>query len=103
VIGVEDNGLGMSQEVREKAFTLFFSSKGSGGTGLGLFIADKIAKSHGGRIELESEVGKGSRFTVTLPRKPEFDTHGSEDVADSTTEQGIPCIESVNKNTNGET
>jgi len=66
---VRDNGIGMSQEVREKAFTLFFSSKGTGGTGLGLFIANKIARSHGGRIELDSEVGKGSRFVVVLPRR----------------------------------
>ena len=67
-IEISDNGLGMPQEVREKAFTLFFSSKGTGGTGLGLFIANKIAKTHGGRIDLDSEIGRGSRFTVTLPR-----------------------------------
>jgi signal transduction histidine kinase len=69
-IGIEDNGLGMSQEVKEKAFTLFFSSKGAGGTGLGLFIAHKIARSHGGRIDVESEPGKGSRFSIHLPREP---------------------------------
>jgi PAS domain S-box-containing protein len=66
--GVEDNGIGMDQETREKAFTLFFSSKGTG-TGLGLFIADRIARSHGGVIELESEPGVGTRFVVKLPRK----------------------------------
>jgi signal transduction histidine kinase len=64
-----DNGIGMAKEVREKAFTLFFSSKGSGGTGLGLFIANKIVTAHGGRIELESEPGAGTRFVITLPRK----------------------------------
>lgn len=69
-ICVIDNGIGMPQEVREKAFSLFFSSKGSGGTGLGLYIANKIAGAHGGRIELGSEVGKGSQFRVTLPRQP---------------------------------
>lgn len=66
---VEDNGIGMDQETREKAFTMFFSSKGMEGTGLGLFIADRIARAHGGSIFLESESGAGTRFTVSLPRK----------------------------------
>jgi len=66
---VEDNGIGMDQETREKAFSLFFSSKGTEGTGLGLFIADRIAKAHGGKIELESRTGAGTRFIVELPRK----------------------------------
>ncbi|MFC1555434.1 PAS domain-containing protein, partial [candidate division KSB1 bacterium] len=47
---INDNGLGMDRETKEKAFSLFFSSKGAGGTGLGLFIADKIVQSHGGEI-----------------------------------------------------
>ncbi len=64
---VEDDGIGMDQETREKAFTLFFSSKGTG-TGLGLFISEKIAQAHGGIIELESEPGAGTRFVVKLPR-----------------------------------
>jgi len=66
---VEDNGLGMDRETREKAFSLFFSSKGAGGTGLGLFVSDKIVKSHGGSIAIDAEQGKGSRLTITLPRK----------------------------------
>ncbi len=65
---IEDNGIGMERETREKAFTLFFSSKGSEGTGLGLFIANRIARAHGGGIHLESEVDVGTRFVVTLPR-----------------------------------
>ncbi len=64
---VEDDGIGMDQETQEKAFTLFFSSKGTG-TGLGLFIADKIARAHGGEIGLESHPGEGTRFVVRLPR-----------------------------------
>ena len=66
---IEDNGIGMDQETREKAFSLFFSSKGAKGTGLGLFIANKITEAHGGRIELESEIDKGSHFAVIIPRK----------------------------------
>ena len=69
IFEIADNGMGMDQETREKAFSLFFSSKGAEGTGLGLFISNKIAQSHGGSIQLESEIGKGTRFIVTLPRK----------------------------------
>ena len=83
VFEITDNGIGMDQETREKAFTMFFSSKGMEGTGLGLFIADRIARSHGGSIELESKPGAGTRFIVKLPRtrpprqEPE-DSHPSE-------------------------
>ena len=66
---IRDNGIGMDQQTREKAFSLFFSSKGAGGTGLGLFISNKIAQSHGGSIRLESEENKGTRFLVKLLRK----------------------------------
>jgi signal transduction histidine kinase len=70
---VEDDGIGMDQETQEKAFTLFFSSKGTG-TGLGLFISDKIARAHGGDIELRSAPGEGTRFIVSLSRnKPSQD------------------------------
>jgi PAS domain S-box-containing protein len=66
---IQDNGIGMDRETCDKAFSLFFSSKGTEGTGLGLFIAERIARSHGGNIELESEPGVGTRFVVKLPRK----------------------------------
>ena len=65
---IEDNGIGMDRETREKAFSLFFSSKGTEGTGLGLFVSNRIAKAHGGTIELTSEPGVGTRFVVELPR-----------------------------------
>jgi signal transduction histidine kinase len=66
---VADNGIGMDREAREKVFSLFFSSKGTEGTGLGLFVANSIAKAHGGSIEVDSEVDRGTRFVVRLPRK----------------------------------
>jgi PAS domain S-box-containing protein len=65
---VEDDGIGMDQETQEKAFTLFFSSKGTG-TGLGLFISDKIARAHGGEISLRSAPGEGTTFIVSLSRE----------------------------------
>jgi PAS domain S-box-containing protein len=66
---VEDNGVGMDRQALESVFTLFFSSKGDRGTGLGLFVAHKVIQKHGGRIEAESRLGQGSRFTIHLPRK----------------------------------
>jgi len=66
---LSDNGIGMDRETREKIFTLFFSSKGMEGTGLGLFIANNIAGAHGGGIEVESEVDKGTRFIVRISRR----------------------------------
>ena len=68
VFEVADDGIGMTPETVDKLFTLFFSSKGEKGTGMGLFIADKIVSQHGGNITVDSTPGKGSLFTVTLPK-----------------------------------
>jgi len=68
IFDITDNGMGMSQETREKAFTLFFSSKGLKGTGLGLFIAHDVVKKHGGTIDLTSEPGVGTQFHIVIPR-----------------------------------
>ncbi len=65
---IVDNGIGMTKEAQDNAFTLFFSSKGAGGTGLGLFIANKIASSHGGKITIESRPGEGTKLLISLPR-----------------------------------
>ena len=65
---VEDNGCGIPAENLERIFDPGFTTKGvKVGTGLGLPICYQIARAHGGRIEVESQVGEGSRFTVTLP------------------------------------
>jgi PAS domain S-box-containing protein len=67
VFDVEDNGIGMDRETREKIFSLFFTSKGIKGTGLGLFIANKIVDKHGGRIDVDSEPQRGTRFLIRFP------------------------------------
>jgi PAS domain S-box-containing protein len=67
LITVADNGMGMDRETREKIFTLFFSSKGKRGTGIGLFISNQTIEQHGGAITVDSEPDKGSTFTITLP------------------------------------
>ena len=71
VISIEDTGLGMSPEVQRRLFTPFFTTKPIGqGTGLGLSICRRIVSNLGGRIELESMLGKGSVFRVFLPASP---------------------------------
>ncbi len=70
-IDVEDTGCGISPDVRSKIFDPFFTTKRTGeGTGLGLSVSLGIVERHGGEMVLESEVGKGSLFTVRLPLVP---------------------------------
>ena len=70
---VKDTGKGVSKEDMEKIFDPFYTTKDVGkGTGLGLSISHGIVESHGGRIDVESEIGKGSVFTVFLPIQSEF-------------------------------
>ena len=64
---VEDNGAGMSEEIQHQLFTSFFSTKGHRGTGLGLMVSRKMIEEHQGTIEVQSQPGKGTVFTVRLP------------------------------------
>lgn len=67
-ISIKDNGCGIPEAVREKIFDPFFTTKDVGkGTGLGLSIAYSIIESHKGDITFETEVGKGTEFTIRLP------------------------------------
>ena len=65
---VKDTGEGMSKEMRQQIFDSLISTKGARGTGLGLALTHKIVREHGGTIEVESELNKGSCFTIILPR-----------------------------------
>lgn len=65
---VRDDGCGMDYDVKKKVFTTFFTTKGLGGTGLGLLSTRKIVQEHGGQIDVESEPGCGTTFRVKLPR-----------------------------------
>ena len=83
-IAVIDSGLGMSEEIKERVFDPFYTTKNQG-TGLGLSIVHNIIKEHDGWIDVESEPGKGSRFTVFIP-VAETENHGrSQDDVKSNT------------------
>jgi PAS domain S-box-containing protein len=69
VYEITDNGCGMDYEVKKKVFTNFFTTKGLGGTGLGLLMTKKIVQEHGGMVEYESEAAQGTTFRIRLPRK----------------------------------
>jgi signal transduction histidine kinase len=67
-IAVEDTGCGMPEADMEKAFEPFFTTKAVGkGTGLGLFLSRETVLAHGGSLSLESDPGRGTTVTVTLP------------------------------------
>jgi PAS domain S-box-containing protein len=68
IIRVHDNGLGLTEEDRQRVFEPFFSKK-TGGTGLGLYVTHSIIERHGGYIDVDSEYGVGSTFSVYLPVK----------------------------------
>jgi signal transduction histidine kinase len=65
-LAVEDTGRGIPEEVRAQLFKPFFSTK-PGGTGLGLSIVKRIVTRHGGEVKVQSEVGRGTRVTISLP------------------------------------
>ena len=66
IVQVQDTGIGMDEETKGRIFDPFFTTKGHG-SGLGLSLSYTICQSHGGTLEVESEPGKGSTFTLSLP------------------------------------
>lgn len=66
-ISIADTGGGIPQEFKDRVFEPFFSTKGSKGTGLGLAVTQKIIEEHGGKVELVSNLGKGTTFRIVLP------------------------------------
>ena len=67
LIQVQDNGPGIPEEIRDKIFDLYFSTKEEDGTGLGLPYAERIVKDHNGTITLDTDTGQGTTFNIKLP------------------------------------
>ena len=77
-IGVADTGKGIAPEFLPHIFDPFFSTKGEGGTGLGLSVSYGIIKNHHGEIRVESKVGVGTTFTIELPRYKKEETNNEK-------------------------
>jgi len=86
IFTIADNGIGMDAETRQRLFTLFFSSKGQAGTGLGLFIANQIVSQHNGTLSVDSEPGRGSVFRIRIPK---VDSDGQTTVPKGTESSAI--------------
>jgi len=69
---VIDNGCGIYEEIKEKIFKSFFSTKGPMGTGIGLMVVKKVVDEHKGLLEVESEKRSGTKFTIKLPEKTQI-------------------------------
>jgi two-component system NtrC family sensor kinase len=69
-VTIADDGEGIEEEMLAHVFEPFFSTKGGFGTGLGLSITYELVQQLGGRIEIESKIGKGTKVTVMLPTSP---------------------------------
>ncbi len=78
-IAISDTGVGMSEETLKKLFQPLYTTK-SRGMGFGLSICKRFVEAHGGTITVESVLGKGSTFKVTLPIEPEIKVDGGEKV-----------------------
>jgi signal transduction histidine kinase len=76
---VFDDGIGMDADTREKIFTPLFSSKGNKGTGLGLYISNKIIEQHGGKIHVSSTPGQGTLFRIRIPKMPPEPSEAGKD------------------------
>lgn len=73
-VHVLDNGIGIPPEELSQMFTLFRSTKGARGTGIGLPVCDKIVGEHGGRIRVQSQPGEGTEFVIELPARTDSPT-----------------------------
>jgi CheY-like chemotaxis protein len=85
VISVGDTGTGMAPEVKSRIFDPFFTTKGKAGMGLGLAVSFGIIRRHEGSVEVDSELGSGTKFKISLPKAT-----GQEDAIVEEQEKRVP-------------
>ena len=92
---VSDTGIGIAPEHQARVFERFYRvdaarTRSLGGTGLGLAIVRQIAEAHGGSVRLESELGRGSAFTVEIPLAPPTEPAPSPPASEVAAPSGLP-------------
>ena len=85
VLEVADTGAGMTIETQAQCLEPFFTTKGDLGTGLGLAMVDGIMQRHGGAVEIQSELGKGSTFSLRFPARAELEEEERTRIVDDST------------------
>ena len=68
IASIKDSGPGIKRTDIGHLFEAYFTTKGSDGTGMGLFLSRQVIKAHGGSIDVKSEEGKGTEFIIRLPK-----------------------------------
>jgi signal transduction histidine kinase/ActR/RegA family two-component response regulator len=96
VIHITDTGTGMGPEVKQRLFDPFFTTKGKAGTGMGLAVSFGIIRRHEGSIEVDSELGRGTTFKISLPKvtqeSPETQSASTPEVTVSTSEDKVRVL-----------
>ena len=85
VLTFSDTGSGMTEEIKQRVFEPFFTTKGAAGLGMGLSESYRIIERHGGRIDVESQIRKGTTFTISLPLADDSDAETQFDVVSGPT------------------
>jgi signal transduction histidine kinase/ActR/RegA family two-component response regulator len=96
IIHITDTGTGMGPEVKQRLFDPFFTTKGKAGTGMGLAVSFGIIRRHEGSIEVDSEVGRGTTFKISLPKvtheAPETQSVGTSEVTITASEDKLRVL-----------
>ena len=96
IIHITDTGTGMGPEVKQRLFDPFFTTKGKAGTGMGLAVSFGIIRRHEGSIEVDSEVGRGTTFKISLPKvtqeAPETQSVGTSEVTVTPSEDKLRVL-----------